>query len=370
MEPPKQPDPVVRLDQSSPWEARLLWIGALCLVGGLLGLGHPSSYGSWAPPAGLGVLLLGVGLSMRMLSSSQVRVEPTKIHIFSTAADDPLLAHRQIEKSEVAAIEVMRTTKDGWIAPRTVWEVSALLGSNRRQPLVSWTDPEQAIQAARSSSRVLGVDFRDADIEEAPGVALPAAVQGRPPVGTFGAFARTLREAIEDPRHPLFGIGYDVSEDVVKLYLWRQQLRGFTSLLGSGLFGGMGVLVMFYSFFTAYIDSLAEYRPVSGTVYLLGLAVAVMMLRHLRHLGQRNVLILRPGDVAVQSFTSKGTPVLRAIPIQDVEYLLVPKSPSILVVGADREVVARGGVSRGAYLKVADLLRQVPGWPRRADVKV
>ncbi|MEK7866271.1 MAG: hypothetical protein AAB434_06270 [Planctomycetota bacterium] len=369
MEPPKQPDPVVRLDQSSPWESRLLWIGAFSLAGGLLGLGHPSSYGAWAPPVGLGVLLLGLGLSMRMLSSSQARVEPTKIHIFSTAADDPLIAHREIEKAEVAAIEVMRTTRDGWISPRTVWEVSALLGSNRRQPLVSWTDAEQAIQAARSSARVLGVEFRDADIEEAPGVALPASVQTAP-VETFGVFARTVREALIDPRNPLFGIGFDASEDSVKLYLWKTQLQGFTMLLGSGLFGGMGVLIMGYSFFTAWLESLAEYRPVSGTVYLLGLAVAVMMLRHLRHLGQRNVLILRPGDIAVQSFTAKGEPVLRAIPLQDVEYLLAPKSPSLLVVGADREVVARGGLPRSAYLKVAELIRQMPGWPRRAELKV
>jgi len=370
MEPPRTNDLVVRLDQSSPWEASLLWTGAVCLAGGLLlGAGNTASYGAWAPPIGLGTLLLGVGLSMRMLSSSQARVEPTKITVFSTSADDPLLAHREIEKAEVAAIEVMRTTKDGWIAPRTVWEVTALLGSNRRQPLVSWTDAEQAIQAARSSSRVLDVEFRDADIEDAPAVAFPVAVQA-PPAETFGIFARTVREALVDPRNPLFGIGFDASEDAVKLYLWKQQLKGFTALLGSVLFGGMGVLIMIYSFFTAYLRSLAEYRPVSGTVYLLGFAVAIMMLRHLRHLGQRNVLILRPGDIAVQSFTAKGTPVLRTLPIQDVEYILVPKSPSILVVGADREIVARGGVSRAAYLKLAELLRQAPGWPRRADLKV
>ncbi len=61
---------------------------------------------------------------------------------------------------------------------------------------------------------------------------------------------------------------------------------------------------------------------------------------------------------------------MRTIPIQDVEYLLVPKSPSILVVGVDREIAARGGLPRSAYLKIAELLRQVPGWPRRAEMKV
>jgi len=367
MDAPKERELSVRLDQSSPWEARLFWLGLLSAAGGLLlGPGNLGEFAVWGPPTTVGVVLLGTALSIRMLSSSQARVEPTRVHIFSTSADDPTIAHREIDRSEVRMIEVMRVKRDGWLGTGAVWEVAALLGSNRRQPLVAWGDAEQAIQAARSSARVLDVEFRDADIEEKSPIGFPTAQQ---PAASFAAWAEGMRTALDTPGNLLHGIGFDASADAVKLYLWKQQLRGFMGILWAGCVALTGVLAMGLSCIIAHVPRYADLRVASGVVYVLGLVLAAMMFRHLRHLGQRNILIVRPGDVGVQGFTKKGEPVLRALPIAEAEYILVTQPPGLLVVGADREVCARGGISRREYMKIAELLREVPGWPRHAEVK-